>query len=62
MFFAVVFGALAAGRASSFAPDFGKAKEAGARVFHLLEQVPKIDSSSEAGEKPVSLSSMKNHE
>lgn len=44
---------MAAGQASSFAPDYGKAKQAAARLFALHDRVPDIDSSSEDGEKLV---------
>ena len=54
MFTGVLFGAMAAGQASSFAPDYGKAKIAAARLFALFDRVPPIDSSSESGDKLVS--------
>lgn len=54
MFAAVVFGAMAVGQASAFAPDYGKAKAAAARVFALVDQQPTIDSYSTEGTKPVS--------
>ena len=54
VFSAIIFGAMAAGQASSFAPDYGKAKTAAARLFVLFDRVPEIDSSSEEGLKPVS--------
>ena len=54
VFGAIVFGAMAAGQASSFAPDYGKAKISAARLFQLFDRVPLIDSFSEAGDKPVS--------
>ena len=44
---------MAAGQASSFAPDYGKAKIAAARLFALFDVVPSIDSFSEAGDKLV---------
>ena len=53
VFSAVIFGAMAAGQATSFAPDYGKAKMAAARLFALFDVVPSIDSSSEAGDKLV---------
>jgi hypothetical protein len=53
VFTGVLFGAMAAGQASSFAPDYGKAKIAAARLFELFDRVPSIDSSSEAGKKMV---------
>jgi len=54
-FTCVLFGAMAAGQASSFAPDYGKAKMAAARLFALFDHVPSIDSSSDEGYKLVSL-------
>ena len=44
---------MSVGQASSFAPDYGKAKLAAARVFVLLDREPLIDSLSEEGKKPV---------
>lgn len=44
---------MAAGQASSFAPDYGKAKQAAARLFALHDREPSIDSGSEDGEKVI---------
>ncbi|XP_054670399.1 ATP-dependent translocase ABCB1-like [Grus americana] len=52
VFSAVVFGAMALGQSSSFAPDYAKAKVSAAHLFQLFERVPSIDSYSEEGEKP----------
>ncbi|NXU86045.1 MDR1 protein, partial [Xiphorhynchus elegans] len=52
VFSAVVFGAMALGQTSSFAPDYAKAKISAAHMFQLFERVPSIDSYSEEGEKP----------
>ncbi|XP_065485891.1 ATP-dependent translocase ABCB1-like isoform X2 [Caloenas nicobarica] len=52
VFSAVVFGAMALGQTSSFAPDYAKAKTSAAHLFLLFERVPSIDSYSEDGEKP----------
>uniref|UniRef100_A0A663E1E6 ATP binding cassette subfamily B member 1 n=1 Tax=Aquila chrysaetos chrysaetos TaxID=223781 RepID=A0A663E1E6_AQUCH len=52
VFSAVVFGAMALGQSSSFAPDYAKAKTSAAHLFLLFERVPSIDSYSEEGEKP----------
>ncbi|KAM4908399.1 ATP-dependent translocase ABCB1 isoform 1-T1 [Sylvia borin] len=52
VFSAVVFGAMALGQASSFAPDYAKAKISAAHLFLLFERVPSIDSYSEEGDKP----------
>ena len=43
----------ALGRASSYTPDYAKAKISAARFFQLLDQVPKIDVYSDKGEKWV---------
>jgi len=51
---AVIFGAMAVGQTSSFAPDYAEAKRAAARMFKLLDRNPEIDNFSEEGEKPVS--------
>ena len=45
---------MAVGQAGQFAPDYGKAKAAAAKIFALLDRVPVIDSYSTEGEKPVS--------
>ncbi|XP_051008007.1 ATP-dependent translocase ABCB1 isoform X7 [Acomys russatus] len=55
VFSAVVFGAMAAGNASSFAPDYAKAKVAASHIIRLIEKVPEIDSYSEDGLKPNQL-------
>ncbi|XP_029444667.1 multidrug resistance protein 1-like isoform X2 [Rhinatrema bivittatum] len=54
VFSAIVFGAMALGQTSSFAPDYAKAKMSAAHIFMLLERVPAIDSYSEDGKKPES--------
>lgn len=54
VFSAVVFGAMALGQTSSFAPDYAKAKISAAHLFVLFNRVPPIDSYREDGEKPVS--------
>ncbi|XP_077915334.1 phosphatidylcholine translocator ABCB4 isoform X5 [Halichoerus grypus] len=52
VFSAIVFGAVALGHASSFAPDYAKAKLSAAHLFMLLERLPLIDSYSEEGLRP----------
>ncbi|XP_017391994.1 phosphatidylcholine translocator ABCB4 isoform X2 [Cebus imitator] len=52
VFSAIVFGAVALGHASSFAPDYAKAKLSAAHLFMLFERQPLIDSYSEEGLKP----------
>ena len=53
--FAIVFGAFAVGQASTFAPDYSKARVAANRVFALLDHVPLIDNYSTDGQEPVSI-------
>uniref|UniRef100_A0A671WU13 ATP-binding cassette, sub-family B (MDR/TAP), member 11a n=1 Tax=Sparus aurata TaxID=8175 RepID=A0A671WU13_SPAAU len=48
---AVVISGTALGRASSFTPDYAKAKTAAAQFFKLLDRVPKISMSDTDGEK-----------
>lgn len=54
VFSAIVLGAVALGHASSFAPDYAKAKLSAAHLFSLFERQPLIDSHSEEGLRPVS--------
>lgn len=51
---AVVISGTALGRASSFTPDYAKAKIAAAQFFKVLDRVPKISTSQTVGEKWVS--------
>ncbi|XP_074659659.1 ATP-dependent translocase ABCB1-like [Tubulanus polymorphus] len=51
IFSAITFGGMAFGRASSAAPDYGKAKVAAANLFRLFDRVPTIDSGSTQGAK-----------
>ncbi|XP_074550756.1 bile salt export pump [Halichoeres trimaculatus] len=48
---AVVISGTALGRASSFTPDYAKAKTAASQFFKLIDRVPKISSSKTSGEK-----------
>ena len=50
---AIIFSAMSVGQASSFAPDYGKAKLSAAKIFALLDRTPAIDSSDIGGEMPV---------
>ncbi|KAB0393483.1 hypothetical protein E2I00_009459, partial [Balaenoptera physalus] len=52
VFSAIVLGAVALGHASSFAPDYAKAKLSAAHLFNLFERQPLIDSHSEEGLRP----------
>lgn len=55
VFSAVVFGAMAVGQVSSFAPDYAKAKISASHIIMILEKLPKIDSYSTEGLKPGTL-------
>ncbi|XP_071071286.1 phosphatidylcholine translocator ABCB4 isoform X2 [Dasypus novemcinctus] len=55
VFSAMVLGAVALGHASSFAPDYAKAKLSAAHLFMLFERQPLIDSYSEEGLRPGKL-------
>ena len=50
---AVVMSGTAMGKASSFTPDYAKAKIAAAQFFKLLDRIPKISTSHAVGEKWV---------
>ena len=50
---AVIFGAQGVGQASSFAPNYAKAKQSANRIYALLDREPVIDGYSEDGLKPV---------
>ncbi|XP_073920938.1 ATP-dependent translocase ABCB1 isoform X2 [Castor canadensis] len=52
VFSAIVFGAMAVGQVSSFAPDYAKAKVSASHVISLIEKIPEIDSYSTEGLKP----------
>ncbi|XP_013371477.1 PREDICTED: multidrug resistance protein 1-like [Chinchilla lanigera] len=52
VFSAVVFGAMAVGQFSSFAPDYAKAKVSASHIIMIIEKVPAIDSYSTEGLKP----------
>ncbi|KAM4705168.1 ATP-dependent translocase ABCB1-like [Rhinophrynus dorsalis] len=56
VFSAIVFGAMALGQTSSFAPDYSKAMISAAHIFSLLERVPLIDSYSNEGTQPENCS------
>uniref|UniRef100_S4RP00 ATP binding cassette subfamily B member 11 n=1 Tax=Petromyzon marinus TaxID=7757 RepID=S4RP00_PETMA len=49
VFSALVFSGTALGRASSYAPDYAKAKISAARLFKLFDRTPAIDSSPDKG-------------
>ena len=52
---AVIFGAIAVGQNSSFAPDYAEAKTSAKRMFKLIDQTPQIDAYSDEGLQPVSM-------
>lgn len=49
----MVISGTALGRASSFTPDYAKAKIAAAQLFKLLDRVPKISISNTDGQQWV---------
>uniref|UniRef100_A0AAX7W2F1 Bile salt export pump n=1 Tax=Astatotilapia calliptera TaxID=8154 RepID=A0AAX7W2F1_ASTCA len=49
--FSLVFSGTALGRASSYTPDYAKAKISAARFFQLLDRVPQISVYNDKGEK-----------
>nr|AAB69423.1 P-glycoprotein [Homo sapiens] len=55
VFSAVVFGAMAVGQVSSFAPDYAKAKISAAHIIMIIEKTPLIDSYSTEGLMPNTL-------
>ncbi|XP_007954825.2 ATP-dependent translocase ABCB1 [Orycteropus afer afer] len=55
VFSAIVFGAMAVGQVSSFAPDYAKAKVSAAHIIMIIEKLPLIDSYSTEGLKPNKL-------
>ncbi|XP_060229863.1 ATP-dependent translocase ABCB1 [Meriones unguiculatus] len=55
VFSAVVFGAMAVGQVSSFAPDYAKAKVSASHILNIIKKVPEIDSYSTEGLKPNQL-------
>ncbi|KAL6034361.1 hypothetical protein STEG23_030529, partial [Scotinomys teguina] len=55
VFSAIVFGAMAVGQVSSFAPDYAKAKVSASHIIMIIEKVPEIDSYSTEGLKPNTL-------
>ncbi|XP_062617340.1 ATP-dependent translocase ABCB1-like isoform X1 [Saccostrea cucullata] len=57
VFSAIVFGAMALGQASAFAPDASKAKVSAAHIFHMLKMEPKIDPYSEEGKRDLTVHS-----
>ncbi|KAM5255813.1 ATP-dependent translocase ABCB1-like [Ctenodactylus gundi] len=52
VFSAVVFGAMAVGQVSSFAPDYAKAKVSASHIIMIIEKSPVIDSYSTEGLRP----------
>ncbi|RHZ65754.1 hypothetical protein Glove_311g37 [Diversispora epigaea] len=51
VFFTIIFGSMAAGRAFQFVPDIVKAKQAAASIISLIERNPMIDTWSKSGKK-----------
>ena len=53
---AIVVTSLTIGRLSTYAPESGKARLAAAQIFQIINREPVIDSHSDKGIKPVSVS------
>lgn len=53
VFFAIAFCAVSVGQATSFIPDYNKAKLAAGLIFHLIEEKSKIDPFNAGGLRPV---------
>ena len=53
VFSAIIFGAMALGQATAFAPDYGKGKSAADKLFYLLNRESAIDNISAEGTTPV---------
>ncbi|RHZ85023.1 hypothetical protein Glove_73g31 [Diversispora epigaea] len=51
VFFAIIFGSMAAGRAFQFVPDILKAKQSAASIISLIERKPMIDTWSKSGQQ-----------
>lgn len=49
---AVIFGAMSAGQATAFVPDYALAQVAASRLFRLFDRTPSIDAYNEDGDKP----------
>ena len=56
VFFALIFGAVGAGQAGAFAPNYAKARLSANRIFLLLDREPIIDGYSKEGTKLVGFS------
>lgn len=52
---AVIFGAMAVGQNSSFAPDYAEGKVSAKRMFKLFDSKTKIDAYDNTGHRPVSI-------
>ncbi|XP_035706365.1 ATP-dependent translocase ABCB1 isoform X2 [Folsomia candida] len=52
VFFAIAFCAVSVGQATSFIPDYNKAKLAAGLIFHLIEEKSKIDPFNAGGLRP----------
>ncbi|KAH3719218.1 hypothetical protein DPMN_062050 [Dreissena polymorpha] len=50
-FSAILFGGMAVGNASAFAPDAAKAEQSAKEIFQLIDKKPDIDNESETGKK-----------
>lgn len=51
----MAFSAVSVGQWTSYLPDYSKAKLSAGLVFNIINMIPKIDSSSKGGIKPVNI-------
>ena len=56
IFICVMMGSMSLGQAFPILEIFGNGLAAAAKIFKIIEQKPKIDSSSDKGEKPEKIS------
>ena len=53
VFFSVLMGAMQVGQASPYVEAFAIARSAASMIFHVIDRVPPIDSSSSEGKEPT---------
>lgn len=59
MFFAIAFCGMTLGFATSYFPEYAKARMSAALIFKMMDETPKIDSYATTGLKPVSYNTSK---
>ena len=53
VFFSVLMGAMNVGQAAPYVEAFMTAKAAAAKIFHVIDRIPEIDSASKEGKIPA---------